>query len=95
MSDKEKTNLIFLPGLSTAEKVTDLSGRGVGMDVVRTNIEKLGGNITLDSNWGRLLRIATLTADARHYPVTDYCRGRSASGLAAGQSGGINFHQVS
>jgi two-component system chemotaxis sensor kinase CheA len=42
--------LIFHPGFSTAEKITDVSGRGVGMDVVRTNIEKLGGTVDVDSN---------------------------------------------
>ena len=49
MSDKEKIGLIFLPGASTAEKVTDISGRGVGMDVVKTNLDKLGGIIDVES----------------------------------------------
>ncbi len=49
MGWSEKINLIFLPGLSTAKEVSDVSGRGVGMDVVRNNIEKLGGQITLES----------------------------------------------
>ncbi len=49
MTDGEAFNLIFLPGFSTAEKVTDLSGRGVGMDVVRRNIEALRGKIEIDS----------------------------------------------
>ncbi|MDY6970823.1 MAG: chemotaxis protein CheW [Thermodesulfobacteriota bacterium] len=49
MSDKEKVNLIFLPGFSTAKKVTDVSGRGVGMDVVKTNLDKLGGVVDIDS----------------------------------------------
>ncbi len=53
MSDTEKVNLILLPGLSTAESVTDLSGRGVGMDVVKTNIEKLGGHIDIESIQGK------------------------------------------
>jgi two-component system chemotaxis sensor kinase CheA len=53
MSAKEKTNLIFLPGFSTAEKITDVSGRGVGMDVVKTNLDKLGGLIDIDSEPGR------------------------------------------
>ena len=52
MSDNEAFNLIFLPGFSTAEKVTDLSGRGVGMDVVRRNIEALRGKIEIDSRAG-------------------------------------------
>lgn len=49
MSDREATRLIFHPGFSTAAKVTDVSGRGVGMDVVRTNIAKLGGTIEIES----------------------------------------------
>ena len=49
MSEREMHNLIFLPGLSTAKKVTNVSGRGVGMDVVKTNIEKIGGSIDLQS----------------------------------------------
>jgi two-component system chemotaxis sensor kinase CheA len=53
MSDREAVNLIFLPGLSTAEKVTNVSGRGVGMDVVKTNIEKIGGTIDIYSNPGQ------------------------------------------
>jgi len=52
MSDKQKMELIFLPGFSTAEAVTDVSGRGVGMDVVVTNISNLGGIIELDSVTG-------------------------------------------
>lgn len=52
LSDREVFNFIFLPGFSTADQVSDLSGRGVGMDVVRTNIEKLKGAITLDSKAG-------------------------------------------
>ncbi len=52
MSDKEKVNLIFLPGFSTAQKVTDVSGRGVGMDVVKTNLDKLGGNVDIISEIG-------------------------------------------
>jgi len=53
MSTKQKTNLIFLPGFSTAKAVSDLSGRGVGMDVVKTNIEKLGGHVDLDTTVGK------------------------------------------
>ncbi len=49
MSDREMVNLIFAPGFSTAEQVSDISGRGVGMDVVRTNTEKLGGHVTVDT----------------------------------------------
>ncbi|MBZ5706000.1 MAG: chemotaxis protein CheA [Acidobacteriia bacterium] len=49
---KEILDFIFLPGFSTAEKVTDISGRGVGMDVVRSNLKKLNGTIELDSHLG-------------------------------------------
>jgi len=53
ISDSEVFNLIFLPGFSTAEKVTDISGRGVGMDVVRRNIEALRGKIDIRSTTGK------------------------------------------
>lgn len=53
MSDKEAYNLIFKPGFSTAAKITNVSGRGVGMDVVKTNIEKLNGIIEVDSQVGK------------------------------------------
>lgn len=49
ISDREAMNLIFAPGFSTAAQVTNLSGRGVGMDVVRSNVEKIGGSVELDS----------------------------------------------
>ena len=52
MSERELQNLIFLPGFSTAEKVTNVSGRGVGMDVVKTNIEKIGGTVDLQTKLG-------------------------------------------
>ncbi|MCK5199613.1 MAG: chemotaxis protein CheA, partial [Spirochaetales bacterium] len=53
MSEKAKIDLILLPGLSTAEKVTDVSGRGVGMDVVRSNLDKLGGIMDIESVKGK------------------------------------------
>lgn len=53
LSDDEICNLIFLPGFSTAETVSDISGRGVGMDVVRRNIQDLGGRTTIKSEFGR------------------------------------------
>jgi len=52
LNDRDLVNLIFLPGFSTADRVTQFSGRGVGMDVVRTNIEKIGGSVTIDSRPG-------------------------------------------
>ncbi|MBF0475501.1 MAG: chemotaxis protein CheW, partial [Deltaproteobacteria bacterium] len=59
MGDHEAFSLIFRPGFSTAEKVTEVSGRGVGMDVVKTNLEKLGGTIDIQSvvNKGTTIRI--------------------------------------
>ena len=52
-SDEQILQLIFAPGFSTAEKITNLSGRGVGMDVVRRNIEALRGSVTIDSTEGQ------------------------------------------
>jgi two-component system, chemotaxis family, sensor kinase CheA len=52
LSEREVFDLVFLPGFSTAAKVTNVSGRGVGMDVVRTNIEKIGGTIDLQGKRG-------------------------------------------
>jgi two-component system chemotaxis sensor kinase CheA len=53
MSESEILNLVFLPGFSTAEKVTNLSGRGVGMDVVKTNIDRVNGTVDLQSYLGK------------------------------------------
>jgi two-component system chemotaxis sensor kinase CheA len=53
LTDEQIYDLIFLPGFSTAEKTTDVSGRGVGMDVVRRNIKELGGKIELRSEHGK------------------------------------------
>ncbi len=52
LSDREVYNLIFAPGFSTAEKVTEVSGRGVGMDVVRRNVESLRGRVSIESEPG-------------------------------------------
>jgi len=52
LSDEEVDNLIFAPGFSTAEKVSNISGRGVGMDVVRRNVQALGGRIGVSSRFG-------------------------------------------
>ncbi len=59
MTNHEAFTLIFLPGFSTAEKVTNVSGRGVGMDVVKTNIEKIGGSVDVlsEAGQGTTLRI--------------------------------------
>lgn len=53
MSERELLQLIFLPGFSTAAAVTNVSGRGVGMDVVRNNVEKIGGKVEIDSRPGK------------------------------------------
>jgi two-component system chemotaxis sensor kinase CheA len=53
MSDDEAVQLVFLPGFSTAESVSDLSGRGVGMDVVRSAVERVNGQVTLTSRAGQ------------------------------------------
>jgi len=52
MNEREVAHLIFLPGFSTAAQVTNVSGRGVGMDVVKTNIEKIGGTVDISSRLG-------------------------------------------
>jgi two-component system chemotaxis sensor kinase CheA len=64
LSDKAKLDLVFEAGLSTKDEATSISGRGVGMDVVRANIEQIGGRIDLDNSPGRGLRIAI------HVPLT-------------------------
>jgi two-component system, chemotaxis family, sensor kinase CheA len=53
MTENQQAELIFAAGFSTAEKVSEVSGRGVGMDVVRSNIVALGGTVELDSKWGK------------------------------------------
>lgn len=59
LTEREVINLIFLPGFSTADKITNVSGRGVGMDVVKTNIEKIGGviDVSTEPGHGTTLRI--------------------------------------
>ena len=57
ITDREAVNLVFAAGFSTAEVVSDLSGRGVGMDVVRTAVEKVNGTILLESETGKGTRI--------------------------------------
>lgn len=53
LSDRDACSLIFAPGFSTAEQVSEVSGRGVGMDIVRRNIERVGGRVDLESEVGR------------------------------------------
>jgi len=64
LTDNEAVNVIFLPGFSTAEKVSDVSGRGVGMDVVRSKIESLGGSVSIKS------KIGVGTEITLHLPLT-------------------------
>lgn len=64
LTDKQTYEIIFMPGFSTAEKLTDISGRGVGMDVVRRNIQALGGNIEILSELGKGSTISI------HLPLT-------------------------
>ena len=58
MTDAEAIRLIFLPGFSTAREITSVSGRGVGMDVVLTNVERLGGHVSISSTVGSGTTIA-------------------------------------
>ncbi|NHW59571.1 chemotaxis protein CheA, partial [Escherichia coli] len=60
MSNEEVAMLIFAPGFSTAEVVTDVSGRGVGMDVVKRNIQEMGGQIQISFEVGKGTRIRIL-----------------------------------
>lgn len=64
LPERSKLDLVFQPGLSSKDEVTEISGRGVGMDVVRASIEQIGGRIELDSVPGKGLRIAI------HVPLT-------------------------
>ena len=64
LSDRAKAELVFEPGLSSKDKATSISGRGVGMDVVRANIEQIGGRIELNSTFGKGLAITI------HVPLT-------------------------
>ncbi|XEI31863.1 chemotaxis protein CheA [Aeromonas veronii] len=57
MSDNDAYNLIFAPGFSTKAEISDISGRGVGMDVVKTSIVSLNGSVHIDSTWGKGTRL--------------------------------------
>ncbi len=82
LSDHEVINLVFQPGFSTAETVTNLSGRGVGMDVVKTNIEKIGGQVDVHSRVGEgttlKIKIPLTLAIISALIVTDASRERYA-----------------
>ena len=86
LSPEEAIDLIFLPGLSTAEKVSDVSGRGVGMDIVRTNVERLSGSVTVETWPGRGSRFQIalpLTLAIIQSLLVDVGRGTFAIPLAA------------
>ncbi len=57
LSPRDTMNLVFVPGLSTAKKLSSVSGRGVGMDVVKTNIEKMNGQVSIDSEEGQWTKL--------------------------------------
>ena len=83
LGERELLQLIFLPGFSTAAAVTNVSGRGVGMDVVRTNVEKIGGKVEIDSRAGQGNHAAAAhSADAGDYSGAD-CAQREAELCAA------------
>ena len=93
MSEREKMALIFLPGVSTAEKLSDVSGRGVGMDVVKTNLDRLGGKIEIDSAPGKRLALPhQAAADAGHHSLAAGFRRRRALRHPAGQRGRADPH---
>ena len=84
MSKEEVFNIVFEPGFSTAKKVTNISGRGVGMDIVKTNIEKLGGTIEIESEIDKgttirlkmpltlsVVRILVITIDSVKYAIPE------------------------
>jgi two-component system chemotaxis sensor kinase CheA len=68
-SERELLQLIFVPGFSTAAAVTNVSGRGVGMDVVRTNVEKIGGKVELESRPGKGTTLRPSPAGAGDIPA--------------------------
>lgn len=78
LSERELTNLILLPGFSTAATVTNVSGRGVGMDVVKTNVERIGGSLEIHSEFGQgtTLRIKIPLTLAIVPALTVLCRGQ-------------------
>ncbi len=86
LTDQEALELIFLPGFSTAQIITDISGRGVGMDVVHTNIQELGGQVQIDSRPGigttitLLLPLTLVTTRVLLVEVGEHLFGLPASG---------------
>ena len=93
MTEKDKLNLVFLPGFSTAKSVTDVSGRGVGMDVVKTNIERFGGHIEIDSVPGAGVTIGIrIPTDAGHHTIAHSRSGEPALRHTPGQCPGTGVH---
>lgn len=86
VSDREAVNLAFLPGLTTVERATKVSGRGVGMDVVRTNIERIGGTVEVASVLGEgttvriRIPLKPRTGSATRQPGLTACRRVTARG---------------
>ena len=89
MPDSEVWQLIFAPGFSTADVVTDVSGRGVGMDVVKRNITSLGGTVEIESTAGVGMKVGAAAADPGHHGW--HVRRRGGRGLhpAAVVGGGV------
>jgi two-component system chemotaxis sensor kinase CheA len=88
LSKEEIDNLIFAPGFSTAATITNVSGRGVGMDVVRQNVKDLGGRITIERRGQGHHLHAHPAADAGHFRRHDREGGRPDAGGAADACGG-------
>ena len=104
MSDREALSLIFKPGFSTAQQVTNISGRGVGMDVVKTNVEKLGGSIDIQTVLGAgttvrlkipltlaIIPALVVTCDGQRYAIPQVSL-RELVGLSAETR--KNIHQI-
>ncbi len=87
LSDEEAVNLIFSAGFSTAAEVSDISGRGVGMDVVRTTTERIGGRVSLSSRVG-VRDDNPARSPTEHRNVTHYGRGGRRAGFRDPDGGG-------
>jgi len=83
LSDEEKLNFIFHPGFSTKTTTTKLSGRGVGMDVVRSNIEELGGSISIDTSLGKGTAFTYTIPQVTAVNILDCLTVRAGSNLLA------------
>jgi two-component system chemotaxis sensor kinase CheA len=85
LAERELLQLMFLPGFSTAAAVTNVSGRGVGMDVVRTNVEKIGGKVEIDSHAGQGNDAAVAhSTDAGDYSRADCAQREQSFALPQG-----------